>query len=307
MPTWLRECKVTATYKIRYTSVSCYDVVKSLSASTGGQRWTPSEAARKDPKLYRQEIEQSIGLHGFMLFQVTDHGYILHHLSAESEYKPSFRMAVGNPLMAECIQRIDSSTALHMPLEMLIEETPLHITDRRSGAVREFTGTMVSYMLPSSLIAPKEKASRMAKTDFDCLLRAARNFDTMFETLIKDICSPNAVTRANLRGATLPAVSSSNDLASMITMDKLEDPTLAIDWVETATSRSSSIWTLPKTPDDSEAAKSEEIDLSSSVEHISSVLKEHALRRRSRQGEHGKTGDGGQGGDLVSISEDSTS
>lgn len=124
MPTWIRGSKVTAMYRIRYTSVSCYDVVKSLSASIGGHRWTPSEEARKDSKLYREEIEQSIGLHGFMSFQVIDHGYTIHHLNAESEYRPSFRMTEGNPLMAECIQRIDSSAALHMPLEMLIEENP---------------------------------------------------------------------------------------------------------------------------------------------------------------------------------------
>lgn len=263
MPTWLRECRVTATYKVRYTSVPCYDVVKSLSASIGGQRWTPSEAARKDPKLYREEIEQSTGLYGFMSFQIIDHGYTNHHLNAESEYRPSFRMTVGNSLMAECIQRIDSSTALHMPLEMLIEESQLQTTDRRSGVVRKTTGTTVSYMLPSSLIAPKEKASQMSKTDFDCLLRAARNLDTIFETLIKDICSPNAVSRTNS-----PTVSSSNGPASSITMHTLEDPTLAIDWVDTDTSQSSSIWTLPKTPDEPEAANNGRTDDRSAVEDM---------------------------------------
>lgn len=161
---------------------------------------------------------------------------------------------------------------------------------------------MVSYMLPSGLIAPKEKSSRMTKSDFDCLLRAARNLDTMFETLVKDICSPNAVPRANL-----PTISPSNRRTSSVTVEILEDSTLALDWVDTNTSRSSSIWTLPKTPDETEAEKSEETDQSASGEHMNSVLRQHALRRRSRQEEDGKAENEDEGRALVSISEECAS
>lgn len=197
MLTWLNERKSAAKHRSRYTTLSCDVVVKRLSNSIGRYRWSPSEAARTTAEVLKAEIELKTGPHGFMLFSVIDQGYTLHTLNAESDYTPSFRFILGNPLLNACIQEIDGAAGLYVPVEMLVQEKILHrglhagFNNRIPTWIdKEQAGTVVSYVLPSSLIAPKEKAFSMKQPEYECLLQAATNLDKMFETLVEYICAP---------------------------------------------------------------------------------------------------------------------
>lgn len=142
-------------------------------------------------------VERNTGIHDFMILSAIDNGYSLHRFDPELMYQPGFRYILGSPLMAACMQKVDNTAELQAPVELSIQKVPI----RRSRFVK-VTGmchsTVVRYMLPSSVIAPKEELAYMDKAVYDSLLHAANNMDKMLEALTEFICASDDIPRGFL-------------------------------------------------------------------------------------------------------------
>lgn len=257
MPTWLNEYQITSTYKTRYTTVSIKDVIIRLRSQTRDHQWPGSYEAKSSSGLFKETERENVPL--FALLQTIDHGVVPYCSDDKPAYRPSFRFTLGSIVMGtKHIQRIHSSAGLHIPIELLVEEIPVHITYKTSSYVEEFLGTVVSYMLPSSVIAAKEKAVEMDETTYNTLLCATRWLDTLFEDLVEDICSTNDDRRASLG---------------------LEDPSLAMDQAALHILQSQGTSMVRRAPDKIEATKGKEINYSSLMKQLGPGLKGHALQR----------------------------
>lgn len=189
MSTWLAEHKSTATRRSRYTTIPFQEVVNRLLTSIGQHRWRPSDEALINPEFCKQEIKDRLGPHGFMIFELINHGNNLRNLNVSPGQGRSVRVSLGNPLVAARIVQIDPAAALHVPLTLLVREVSLQ-SEVYPGIDKERTGSVVSYNRPMSLLVPQGKEKELGEVRYQELLAAAIDLDKMLEALIEFICSP---------------------------------------------------------------------------------------------------------------------
>jgi uncharacterized protein (DUF302 family) len=118
----------------------------------------------KSREAFEEEVQKFVGTSGFMLFAQLDHGWI----SKFGLKQRVIRWILGNPLIAITMMRHDLTVGLFAPVELLLIE----------DAGR--TGCTVTYIRPSSLIAPGKNVE---------LRKAAEALDEKFDALIASSAS----------------------------------------------------------------------------------------------------------------------
>lgn len=125
--------------RVRYDSAKSYDeVVAALLADIGDQPVPINTIAAEtgDWESYRRKVESHVGLSGFMLFGLVDHGAWIAKAGID---RKALRVILGNPLIAITMLRHDVTAGLFAPVELLI-------LDRPGG------GSSLTYVKPSSLM-----------------------------------------------------------------------------------------------------------------------------------------------------------
>lgn len=202
--TWLTEERVETRCRFRYTSVAFGEVVGRLHDAVGRGCWTPSREVARDPAVFRREIEAAVAVgaahgFGFVVLGVVDHGFALARLGVAGRGVRSVRFSLGNPLVAADVQRLDPDAGLHLPVQLLVRETLVQApAGGRVGADVLRPGTVVSYVLPSGMIARREKGVGQAEPEYRELLRTVTKVDDMLERLVDHICTPKHTSKARL-------------------------------------------------------------------------------------------------------------
>ena len=88
-----------------------------------------------NPQFVEERLKQSAGEEGLMLFNIQEHGKLLHLVGAPRKAK---QYVLGNPMIALTMTRHDIRAGLYAPLRIFVYETDNH-------------STRVEYDLPSSL------------------------------------------------------------------------------------------------------------------------------------------------------------
>lgn len=151
--------------RLRVESDKSYDkLVKSLFADIGA---TPVpiddfSISTDDWQAYKRKVESHVGVSGFSLFTVFDHGRWIKKAGIERKV---LRLILGNPLIALTIMRHDVSAGLFAPVEILVREED----DARSS---------ITYVRPSSLMAVEPNPP---------LLEAAQELDRKLAALVAKV------------------------------------------------------------------------------------------------------------------------
>lgn len=125
--------------RVRVDSVKPYDhLVDALLADIGSTP-IPIDDYSRNPGAwdsYKRQVESQVGVSGFMLFTMFDHGRWIRKSGIR---RRALRVVLGNPLIAITMLRHDVSAGLFAPVEVLVlEEDGGH--------------SSITYVKPSSLM-----------------------------------------------------------------------------------------------------------------------------------------------------------
>jgi uncharacterized protein (DUF302 family) len=119
-----------------------------------------------DPTFVEERLKAAAGTEGLMLFNIQDHGKLLHLFGAPKKAK---QYVLGNPLIAVAMTHQDIRAGLYAPLRLFVYETDDHTTfiefDKPSSLFGQFNNleiTVVAQSLDAKLASLIEKAELLA-------------------------------------------------------------------------------------------------------------------------------------------------
>ncbi len=127
------------TIEVRHISVQLHtdfeNFTQNIETTLGRFDASLYQSLESDPAEAQRQLEQATGEEGLMLFNIQDHGKLLHLVDAPRKAR---QYVLGNPLIAITMTRHDIRAGLYAPLRLLVYEAEDH-------------STRVDYDLPSSL------------------------------------------------------------------------------------------------------------------------------------------------------------
>lgn len=171
----------TATRIFKHTNVSYEHVLENLFKSIGREADNQSSGLVApstesfNAESYTALVKSKLGPHGFMIFKKFDHGWWTNIVKEDGQQiLKTYRIILGNPLIAITMLKHDTRAGLFVPVELLVREV--------LAAGQDEIVTEVSYIVPSSLIAPKELKPK------EELKAAVKILDEKLAKLVDDIC-----------------------------------------------------------------------------------------------------------------------
>jgi len=145
--------------RVRYESAKSYDELVAALLADVGDRPVPIDDFPKEFdswESYRSKVETHVGVSGFMLFTMFDHGGWITKAGIDRQV---LRVIIGNPLIAITMLRHDVTAGLFAPVELLL--------------VGEQQGSSLTYVKPSSLMVVDDNpALSAAAEELDAKLAA---------------------------------------------------------------------------------------------------------------------------------------